>query len=98
MIDNDTTINPELFRSQFVKDFKKIKEDINDYLMLDDDNKTFYQELKKILININNLILKTNTYNSEENLGISPDQIITQFEGERKIQEKMMQLIKKPTF
>ena len=31
----------------------------------------------------------TNTYNSEENLGISPDQIITQFEGERKIQEKM---------
>ena len=33
---------------------------------------------------------------TEENLGISPDQILTQFEGERKIQEKNDAINKKP--
>ena len=89
MIDKDTTINPELFRRQFINDFKKIKDYINDYLFFDDNNiEKFYQQIKGLLIEKNNLILKTNTYNTEENLGISPDQILTQFEGEKKIQEK----------
>ena len=38
MIDKDTTIKPELFRRQFINDFKKIKDNINDYLFFDDNN------------------------------------------------------------
>ena len=84
MIDNDPTINQELFRRQFINDFEKIKDDINGYLIIGDDNETFYQQLKGLLITKNNLILKTNTYNTEENLGISPKDIVIQFEIENR--------------
>ena len=58
MIDNDTIINPELFRRQFIKDFKNIKDDVNEYLIFgDDDTGKFYQQIKDLLIEKNNLIL-----------------------------------------
>ena len=65
--------------------------------MLEPDIDKVYQELRRILIEKNNLILKTNTLNTEVNYGISPDKLLTQYEIEETIQKKMMQLMKNQT-
>ena len=95
LLDNDKNINQELFRKQFIKEFENNNVHLD--LMLEPDIEKVYQELRRILIEKNNLIDKTNTLNTEVNYGISPDKLLTQFEIEETIQKKMMQLIKNQT-
>ena len=51
LIDNDKNINPELFRRQFIKDFKNIKDTIDLYLEFEDiEPKEFYHLIKDLII------------------------------------------------
>jgi len=88
LIDNDKTITQELFRRQFIKDYRENNEVFDEYLDFDGDNEAFYQHVKDIMIKKNKFISTTNTYNSEKELGIQPNEFITQYEIEKRIQEK----------
>ena len=56
--------------------------------MFEPDISKIYQELRRILIEKNNLIIKTNTFNSEETLGISHDKFLSQYEIEDRFKKK----------
>ena len=97
LIDNDSTITQELFRRQFVNDYSKNNEVPNEYLDFDGNKEAFYQYVKDLLIKNNNFISKTNTYNSEKELGIPPNEFRTQYEIEKIIEDKNNAINKEET-
>ena len=52
------------------------------------DYNTFYIFLKDLLIQKNQFLSVTNTYNMEENLGVGPNHIMSSFEKEEQLKNK----------
>ena len=89
LIDNDKSILPNVFRKQFITNFDDYIGDLSKYATdMNFDYKSFYELMKDLLIQKNQFLSVSNTYNMAENLGVGPDHIMSSFEKEEQLKKK----------
>ena len=89
LIDNDKSILSNVFRKQFINNFDDYVGDLNKYTTdMNFDYNSLYELMKDLLIQKNQFLSVTNTYNMAENLGVGPDHIISSFEKEEQLKKK----------
>ncbi len=89
LIDNDKSILPNVFRKQFINNFDDYMGDLNKYATdMNFDYKSFYELMKDLLIQKNQFLSVTNTYNMADNLGVGPEHIMSSFEKEEQLKNK----------
>jgi hypothetical protein len=83
LIDNDKSINKDIFRRQLITDFLEFKKGAEEYSKTINNDETtiynFYEFLKQFLINKNDLVTTVAHYNIEEKYGTN--NVISQFEA-----------------
>ena len=89
LIDDDKSILSDEFRKQFITNFDDYVGDLNKFVTdMKYDYNTFYIFLKDLLLQKNQFLLVTNTYNMAENLFVEPDHIKSSFEKEEQLKNK----------